>query len=565
MLEPYDSRHRLVELLLGAGEGEGTGEGKGKRKTGAIAAEWPRLSMDVAPSGWSKEALTVAAALNSLRHALMCGLLNPTTLLLQGSGSGTSKSAAEVGERDARKMAGNILVAAAITYIEAGRDQAAMMGAIGSAFVPPTSAPMVDVVSQEGTKRLHNFLQFETTGGGCGPLDKPRARHPPFNEQSGCCEYEVDTEPYHGRDGGGSEGSFEVAFKAHTAAIFGSGVLFSAAACMRNINCSGGKPRQKTHFDAHAQKGFEEAPMVSAVSALPTRVNAPAIPAATPVATPVLGPLLTAKFQLTADPQLYNLLREGAELTGVATKDLLARTAAAALMVVGVPDGGTAERTTADATGITTWFCWLAGLSAPTGDIPTTLVMQRGVGDEGALGLPCGLGTGTATEYHIMPCSTLFFSDGHAGGVQPAPKGGVPPARARAHTYGRYIGDVCRWFGLTRAGDLMHEAQGSGDAVVDDFSDRYASDTPVVAVKFARVPGSDKMQARKARLTTINAQPVVARRSGEGIRMTRKSGASLVLSTEEVLALAALVENDKALKQQLDERTKAAGPNKRKR
>ena len=73
------------------------------------------------------------------------------------------------------------------------------------------------------------------------------------------------------------------------------------------------------------------------------------------------------------------------------------------------------------------------------------------------------------------------------------------------------------------------------------------------------------MQARKARLTTINAQPVVARRSGEGIRMTRKSGASLVLSTEEVLALAALVENDKALKQQLDERTKAAGPNKRKR
>jgi hypothetical protein len=603
MFVRYDTRQRLAELLLGASEGaaapapasgksggkgagagagaraplsdgapslaaESESKGKGKGKgDGKIVAEWPRVA--ASKSGWSTEAQTVASAKNSLEHALERGLLDPASLLQDDDDHGTG-TATGLGVRDAKKTAANILVAAAITYCEAGSDQAAMVGAIGSAFVPPTSAPMVDVVSQAGFARLQNFLQFERDGGG-GLLKKPNARYPPFNGGSGCCEYEVDTEPYHGRDGErGSEGSFHAAFQAHATAIFGSGMLFSAPACMRNINCSNGKPRQATHFDAHAKKGFEEAKMMSAVSALPTRVNVFAVPAAAAAAAaaptaPVLGRLKTAKYQLTADPELCNLLRDVSVRKGVAMKDLLSRTAAAALMVVG--DGGTAERTAADATGITTWFCWLAGRSAPSGDIPTTLVVQRGVGDKDGLGLPCQLGSGRATQYHIMPSSTLFFADGHGGGVQPPPpKDGVPPARARAHTYGRSIGDVCRWFGRTQDGDLMHEAQGSGDTIDDDLSDRYAADIPVIAVKFARgafAPGRDR--DRQNRLEIINARPVVAHKSGDGYRITRKSGESLVLNTEEVLALAAVVENNMALKRQLERKTAPAKKPKKKK
>jgi hypothetical protein len=102
----------------------------------------------------------------------------------------------------------------------------------------------------------------------------------------------------------------------------------------------------------------------------------------------------------------------------------------------------------------------------------------------------------------------------------------------------------------------MHEAQGSGDTIDDDLSDRCAADIPVIAVKFAHVPGRDR--GRQARLAIINAQPVVAHKSGDGYRITRKSGESLVLNTEEVLELAALVENNTALKRQLELKTAPA-------
>jgi hypothetical protein len=59
-------------------------------------------------------------------------------------------------------------------------------------------------------------------------------------------------------------------------------------------------------------------------------------------------------------------------------------------------------------------------------------------------------------------------------------------------------------------------------------------------------------------LKTISAQPVVAHKSGDGYRITRKSGDSLVLNTEEVLALAAVVENNMALKRQLERTLKTA-------
>ena len=112
----------------------------------------------------------------------------------------------------------------------------------------------------------------------------------------------------------------------------------------------------------------------------------------------------------------------------------------------------------------------------------------------------------------------------------------------------------------------MHEAQGSGDTIDDDLSDRYAADIPVIAVKFARgafAPGRDR--DRQKRLEIINAQPVVAHKSGDGYRITRKSGESLVLNTEEVLALAAVVENNMALKRQLERKTAPAKKPKKKK
>jgi len=220
-----------------------------------------------------------------------------------------------------------------------------------------------------------------------------------------------------------------------------------------------------------------------------------------------------------------------------------------------VREGASVGRRQADADGVTAWFHWLAGQPAPSGDIATTLVVQRGVGGAEGLGLPCDLGSGEATEYRVMPASTLFFAGGHAGGVQPKPRGCVQPARARSHAYGRFKGDVCRFFAVSSGGALEHEAQGAADEEVDD-GEMFAGDIAVVAVKFAHPPGGGMRVARQRRVQGVSALPVAVGPSGSGFRLMRPSGASLVLNESEVIALGALCARTPALKRRLENEEK---------